>query len=125
MGHDRASAPRRKPTIRLVGHNYREPGLYFVTLCTQGRNRMFGMVANGQMCLNDIGEMFQEMWLTIPEKYPDVELDARIIMPDHLHGVLMLGTEPDVEAPSTLGDVVKFFKGTSTHRYIKEREPKG
>lgn len=113
--------PRRRTTIRLSGYDYRLPGTYFVTICTQRPLHLFGDVHDGRMHLNDIGTMVAETWLALPQTFPGVGPDTMTIMPDHLHAVIMLGINPaaDVETAPGLGNVVRYFKGRSTHRYIK------
>jgi REP element-mobilizing transposase RayT len=63
--------------------------------------------------------MVTSEWLSIPENCPGVSLDAFVVMPDHLHGVLLLGGDPDVQEVVLLGDAVKRFKGTTTIAYAQ------
>ncbi|NLE46700.1 MAG: transposase [Chloroflexi bacterium] len=77
-------------SIRLPGYDYAQAGAYFVTLCTQGRECLFGDVMDGVMQLNDAGLVAERCWLEIPTHFPRVVLDAVIIMPNHVHGILVI-----------------------------------
>jgi REP element-mobilizing transposase RayT len=87
--------------------------MYFVTVCTQWRDRCLGDVADGEARPSPCGEVVAREWRRIPGRYPRVKLDAWIIMPDHLHGILILEPAPDSLAAS-LGIVVGQFKTKST-----------
>lgn len=80
----------RRRSIRLDGYDYTQAGAYFVTACTQGRRRVFGTVINGRMALNDAGRMVQTVWDELPAHYPGVGIDAFVVMPDHIHGIVRL-----------------------------------
>jgi putative transposase len=88
----------RRRSVRLDGHDYAQPGSYFVTVCTRDRACLFGHVVNGEMHLNDAGEVVRRCWEDIPHHFPFVELDASVIMPNHVHGVIVI-TEPPPTPP--------------------------
>ena len=69
-----------------------------MTACVAGRKRMLGSVRGGIMRLSDAGRAVQEAWQRLPSHYPDVRLDAFVIMPDHVHGIVMLGSGDDRDA---------------------------
>jgi len=77
-------------SIRLQGYDYTQPGAYFVTLVTYHRACLFGDIVDGEMRLNDAGRIAEQCWLDIPSHFPDVELDAFVIMPNHVHGILRI-----------------------------------
>jgi putative transposase len=77
-------------SIRLKGYDYSQPGAYFVTLVAHQRQSIFGEVANGVMHLNQYGEILHQVWLDFPRHYPHVSLDAFILMPNHVHGIMVL-----------------------------------
>lgn len=89
--------------MRARGFDYRNPGPYHVTMCTQLRRRLFGDVANGQMMLNAAGEMVDRTWRELPSKFPDVQLASHVVMPNHVHGLLILRHEPRLEREATQG----------------------
>jgi putative transposase len=76
-------------SIRLRDYDYTSPGAYFVTICTQDRKTIFGEIVNGEMHLNKLGESTQSIWCALPERFPDIELDQLVIMPDHIHGIII------------------------------------
>ena len=80
----------RRKSIRLKGYDYSRPGCYFVTIILHNIRCMFGGYCDGNIVLNDIGEIARKYWLNIPNHFPNVELDGYIIMPDHIHGILWL-----------------------------------
>ncbi|UCD95368.1 MAG: transposase [Candidatus Zixiibacteriota bacterium] len=79
----------RKPN-RLKGYNYSQAGLYFVTICTADSIEYFGKVENHQMILNQYGNIAHEYWLLIPEHYGLVQIDDFVVMPNHIHGIIII-----------------------------------
>ena len=75
---------------RLKEYDYAQDGAYFVTLCAQHRAHVFGEVVGDAMRLNAAGMMVDHWWQEIPRKFPDVELDVYVIMPNHFHAILVL-----------------------------------
>ncbi|MEM7772159.1 MAG: transposase [Cyanobacteria bacterium P01_E01_bin.6] len=87
------SARHRRRSIRLKGYDYKAPGAYFITICTHQRERLFGEVVDGEMQLNRLGERVHACWLQLPNHFSRLQLDAYVVMPNHIHGILML-TDP-------------------------------
>ena len=102
-------------SIRLRNYDYAEAGAYFVTLCVEGRACLFGDIVDEDIRLNDIGCMVRAAWEGLPSHYPGVEIDAFVVMPNHVHGIIVLA--PDCAAGMALGDVVRRFKMLTTKRY--------
>jgi REP element-mobilizing transposase RayT len=84
----------RRRSIRLKGYDYTRPGAYFVTICTENRVHLFGNISGETMQLNAFGRLVQTHWDDLPHHYPQVKLDALVIMPNHVHGIIIL-TEID------------------------------
>src|SRR5918998_2895035 len=82
-------------SIRLQGYDYARDGAYFVTICTQGRERVFGTVVKGEMLLNDCGREVARCWTWLAEQYPYVYLDEHIVMPDHTHAIIVITDTQD------------------------------
>ena len=76
--------------MRLKDHDYAQDGYYFVTICTKNKIEYFGEIINSKMVLNEIGKIVQKQWLWLAEQYDYVKLDEHIIMPNHLHGILII-----------------------------------
>ena len=81
---------RRRRSIRLQGYDYSQVGAYYITVCTRDRECLFGDVVNGQMKLNEAGKIIQSVWEGLPHFYEGIELNAFIIMPNHVHGVIVI-----------------------------------
>jgi len=77
-------------SIRLKEYNYTHPGAYFITICTQHRKYLLGNIVDGKMVLNSIGKLAEKWWLKLPEKFPEIELDEYIVMPNHFHGIIII-----------------------------------
>ena len=94
---DRPVAPttHRRRSLRLPRFDYTQQGAYFVTVCTRNRAGVFGEIVNGEMQLNDSGRVAQRVWEEIPTHFLQVEIDAWVVMPNHVHGVLVI-TGPHV-----------------------------
>ena len=145
----RHSTIQRRRSLRLEDYDYGTAGAYFVTICTQDRACLFGDVVDGAMCLNEAGQMVAALWDGIGARFSGVEIDQFVVMPNHLHGILVLSdgdaagatierattrvapTDPSivgaplVGARVRLGDVVGAFKSLATTSYIDGVKTKG
>jgi REP element-mobilizing transposase RayT len=84
------SDKRHRRSIRLRGYDYAQTGAYFVTVVTKDRVCLFGEVVNGETRLNDAGRIIQAAWDELPDHYPGVECNEFIVMPNHVHGIIVL-----------------------------------
>ena len=134
MKHDPDRQHHRR-SIRLKGYDYSKAWAYFVTICTQNRESLFGDIVDEEIRLNDAGHMVRDVWHKIPEHFPHADIDEFIVMPNHVHGIIVIVGAPLVGADSfgtvnpdaenragtrpapTLGDVVGVFKSITTHQY--------
>lgn len=91
--HEDTGWPRRRQ-LRLRDYDYSQAGAYAVTICTHGGAFLFGHVSHGAMHVNAAGRVVERVWDGLPEHYPHVELDVFVVMPDHVHGVIVLADEP-------------------------------
>jgi len=80
----------RIQSTRMPGWDYSRGGKYYVTICTRNRVCYFGDVINGEMRLNEIGKIVNDFWLKIPEHFEDTYLDEHIVMPNHIHGIVVM-----------------------------------
>ncbi len=123
-------AIHHRHSLRLKGYDYAEAGAYFVTVCAQHRHLLFGEIVDGAMRLNEAGEIVAASWEWLSDRYPHVELDESIVMPNHFHGILVIKESSAAyyrrggsrAAPTTiaigkpLGQLVGAFKTASTKR---------
>ena len=80
-------------SIRLKGYDYSQAGAYAVTLVSHARETLFGEIADGQMVLNAVGKVIAATWRWLAVHYPYVTLDAWVVMPNHLHGIIILARD--------------------------------
>ena len=81
---------RHRRSLRLKRYDYSQPGVYFVTMCTQSRESLFGEIANDEVKLNIYGKVVEEEWLKTPRLRTQVELDEFVVMPYHLHAIIVI-----------------------------------
>ena len=91
-------------SIRLQGYDYTQNGAYFVTICAHERLHLFGKVVDGNMHLNDWGMFVRSCWHEIPSHHPYIELDAFVVMPNHMHGVIVIAGDNGVMIDTTGDD---------------------
>ncbi len=106
MKYDPAKHQRR--SIRLRGYDYSRDGAYFITICTQKRKCLFGEIKDGDMRLNAAGKIVADSWKWLGRQYDHVELDEWVIMPNHMHGIIVInggcrGGSPDGRGGSSDG----------------------
>lgn len=101
----------RNESFRLKGWDYRNNGSYFITICTHKMNYFFGHIAGGEMFLNEIGEFAHKFWAEIPEHFAHVRLGEFVVMPNHVHGVIIIDNilasstvvgSPNCDDPTTI-----------------------
>jgi len=80
----------RIESSRLEGYDYSSPGIYFITILTDAQISFFGKIVNCRMHLSSVGRIVLFNWLKLPEQFTSVVLDDFIIMPDHLHGLVII-----------------------------------
>lgn len=127
MDQIRPKFPHRR-SIRLKEYDYSQPGEYFVTICTYDRECIFGDVSESGICLNRFGVITQGCWNDLKNHYPGIQLDASVVMPNHIHGIIALTDPEHVGAGlkpartgglTRLSEVVRGFK-TFSARCINE-----
>ncbi len=96
MRYDPQKHHRR--SIRLKGYDYTQAGAYFITIVTKDRACLFGEVVEDDMRLSPMGIIVQECWLAIPDHFPHAVLDEFVVMPNHVHGIIVLNETEKVGA---------------------------
>ncbi len=100
----------RIESARLPNWDYGWNAAYFVTICTKNRICWFGDAVDGEMVLNDLGKIADDCWLEIPEHFPFVKLGEHIVMPNHVHGIVVI--DKPVETPDSGVSTIKWKPGT-------------
>jgi REP element-mobilizing transposase RayT len=104
-------------SIRLQHYDYTRSGAYFITICTHRRACLFGTVDANMVTLSDQGSIAQACWQEIPGHFPTVLLDAFVMMPNHLHGILIMQRDaPSSSDLPELSAVIRSFKAATTRR---------
>ncbi|MBT9393366.1 hypothetical protein KLP40_09345 [Hymenobacter sp. NST-14] len=101
----------RVASARWIGHDYGQNGMYFVTICTQHRKRYFGEIKTGQrigeeskLRPTELADRALTCWLDVPQHFPFALPDAFVVMPDHIHGILLFEkATAETERPNTFG----------------------
>jgi putative transposase len=101
-------------SIRLKGYDYRREGMYFITICTQHRECLFGEIIDGVMYLNSSGEAIARWWMELTSKFPSIELDEFVVMPNHFHGIIII--------PNQIGASVTYEQGAHTGAPLPEND---
>ncbi len=99
MAPGNSSLPYRR-SFRLPGYDYRQSGVYFVTVCTYKKMRLFGRIWDGEMILNDLGATVFECWNQIAQVRDSTNLDAFVVMPNHIHGIIIIKNRDPAENAS-------------------------
>ena len=81
-------------SIRLQGHDYATPGAYFVTICAIDRLPLFSTISDGDVALTPCGDIVAAAWHNLPRHYRNLSLDAFVVMPNHIHGILQMVGPP-------------------------------
>jgi len=126
-------------SLRLQDYDYTHEGAYFVTVCLKERACLFGDISDGKMILNDAGRTAEKCWNDIPTHFPHIELDEFVIMPNHVHGIIVINCRGesrirpgDFHEPNSgdhkdrpygttagsIGRIIQAFKSRVTHEYI-------
>lgn len=143
MPFDRDKHHRR--SIRLRGYDYAQPGAYFITICTFERAGLFGEVCDGEMRANAFGQVAAGEWQKTAAMRPRIRLDAFIVMPNHIHGIIVIedavhrsvnraaapgfGERAEVHTPRPESDsiptIVRLYKAATTKRINASRDLPG
>ena len=122
-----------RKSIRLKEYDYSQPVEYFITICTHDKKCVFGEVIEEQIRLSLIGEIVKNYWEKLPKHFPKVKLDEYVIMPNHIHGIIIITEGRDLinQIPTksnfplmknpkmTLGKIIRHYKAHSA-KYIHD-----
>ena len=118
-------------SIRLPGHDYSQPGAYFVTICTHAGECLLGEVGSGVVALSICGKIAEAVWRALPKHFAGIEIDALVVMPNHIHVVVSIfervsgGTPAGHQASASiihgtdrgsLGAIVQNFKSVAARQ---------
>lgn len=119
-------------SLRLKAYDYSQSGAYFITVCAYNRQCLFGGIKDGMVILNESGEIVKKEWQKTGEIRPNIGIDVFIVMPNHLHGIIIIkpvvGAHCNVplqnkmvqtekfgySTKNSIPTIVKLFKSTAT-----------
>lgn len=118
-------------SIRLSGYRYTRRGWYFITMCTADRVRMLARLRRNALELTAAGRIVADAWADLPSRFPHIAIDAFVVMPDHIHGIIVIRRRPQStirgtlrthrgSIPGSLPAIVQAFKSMSTRRIRSE-----
>jgi putative transposase len=123
-------------SIRLSGYDYTQAGRYFITICTYNRQNLFGEIVNGEMALNEYGRIVAACWQELARHFPNITLGEWVIMPNHVHGIIVIGRgeasaadasplQPNGTQPGSIGAMAQNFKSVAARKINKLRGTPG
>jgi putative transposase len=124
-------------SIRLAGYDYTQAGAYFVTICTHRREPLLASISASEHTFTQVGQCVARCWLALPRHFPHATLDAWVLMPDHMHGIIILrdvnhesvvpppSGRPNGTRPNSLNAVIQNFKSISTRKVNQLRHAAG
>jgi REP element-mobilizing transposase RayT len=133
-------------SIRLQGYDYSQSGAYFVTICTYGKEHLFGQIVHGEMCLNEFGTIVEGEWITSARIREEISIGEYVIMPNHFHAIAIINDEsmndyypknvqqppiipsdntPNGSAPRSISSLMAGFKSSVTKRINQLRKMPG
>jgi len=115
---------QHRRSIRYRKYDYSRAGFYYITGCIEGRECLLGEISNGTVHLSFAGQTAAWAWEDLPKHYPHVRLDAFVVMPNHIHGVLEL-KDLEVSPRHPLSEILRAFKTFSARRINKRRGTPG
>jgi len=115
----------KRKSSRLEGYDYASSGMYYVTICTKDNRYLFGEVRKGRVWLSEEGRVVRDCWENIPEHFEHVSIDDFVVMPNHMHGIVVIKNAGARHASpvrscsiasGSLGAVIGSFKSAATKR---------
>ena len=122
--------PKRR-NLRLPRYDYASLGAYFVTICTKDKRFLLGQIVDSRMMQNRFGEAVASVWKEIPLHYPEINNEVFIVMPNHVHGIIIIqdigraGYKPAPTKTHSLSEVVRGFKTYSSRRINEIQKSQG
>jgi putative transposase len=107
-----SSQPPRRKRQRLPHHDYAEPGAYFITVCTREHACLFGEIIDATVISTEFGRIVEQTWRELPDIVPTIHLDAFVLMPNHVHGIIFVRERTRRGLP----EVLRIFKSWTSRR---------
>jgi len=117
---------RERKRNRLKNYDYAEDGYYFITICAGNREEWFGKIEKEEMILNQYGKIANQCWDDLPEHYLNYSLDTFVVMPNHIHGIIVIDNDNTVGnglkpfPTHGLSEMIRGFKTFSSRKINEE-----
>ena len=105
-------AIHNRQTIRLQGFDYSQEGSYFITICSQGHQPLFGEIIMEEMVKNQIGKIVNDHWFQLPGRFNGIQLGAFVVMPNHIHGIISIEKSTSGQ---TIGKMIGAYKSLAAN----------
>ncbi len=137
LNEQKVAIMNNRKSIRLKGYNYTASGAYFITICTKNHVHVFGEIVDGKMGLNGNGETVRAEWIKTSVMRSNIEIDEFVIMPNHLHGIIVINYECSIShrpvvrerfgnpTPNSIPTIIRGFKSAVTSRLNKKNKRPG
>lgn len=112
---------RRPNSLRMPGHDYSDPGDYYITICTFQRIEWLSTIEGARLSLTVEGKVVQRCWEALPTHYGHVQIEAFVAMPNHIHGIITLTDRTDTTPRHGVSEIVRWLKSTSTQHINRQR----
>lgn len=118
---------QRCNSLRLGNYDYSQNGAYFITICTRDRECFLSEITNNVLHLNPFGLVVNNVWKDLPKHYPEIQLDSFVIMPNHVHAVILINSVGAGRRPAhiSLSEAIRTFKSISSRQINKVRDNLG
>lgn len=126
--NDKSYDPKKhhRRSIRVKGYDYSRAGAYFITICMHNHEPLFGRIVNANMELSIYGRIVFTRWRNLPRYYSYIELSAFTVMPNHIHGIVMIKSEvAGLTEQRSVSEIVRGFKTFSSRRINEVRGTPG
>ena len=102
----------KRKSVRIKDYDYTQSGIYYITIRTRNHIPFFGSIKNQKILLSNIGKIAQKYWIQIPKHFNHIIIDSFTIMPDHIHGILIINDNP-----------IMYYRGTACRPPVNNRSP--
>ncbi len=110
----------QRTSLRLKERDYSAPGFYYITICTLNKIEWLSSIVNDELFLSPAGSIVQSVWDSLPSRFPGLHIDGFVVMPNHIHGIILLTehlryNKPELVMRPTMSRIIDAYKGAATY----------